>query len=107
MKKLIYSLVVSAMALMMASCDDSAFVSSVTLSSLELNLKVGETEQLSVLVIGARSKEPELQWYSHDDSVATVSPKGLVTAVGAGETEVIVQVMDGTGGKSVCVVTVE
>lgn len=93
--------------LLFASCGDTFFYSSIKLSNTELQLKVGETEQLSATVTGAKSEQPELSWYSHDDKVATVSAEGLVTAVGTGETSIVAEVTDGTGGKSVCHVTVE
>ena len=107
MKKILRPLWLSAVVLLLASCNDFVFVSSITLSSCDVFLKVGETEQLTYEVVGAKSKNPEICWYSNNDSIATVSQNGLITAIGVGETEVIAQVTDGTGGKSVCLVKVE
>ena len=107
MKRSLCQLILSASVLLFASCGDTFFYSSIELSSTELQLKVGETEQLSATVTGAKSEQPVLSWYSHDDEVATVSANGLVTAVGTGETSIVAEVTDGTGGKSVCHVTVE
>lgn len=107
MKRSLCQLILSAGVLLFASCGDTFFYSSIELSSTELQLKVGETEQLSATVTGAKSEQSVLNWYSHDDEVATVSAEGLVTAVGTGETSIVAEVTDGTGGKSVCHVTVE
>ena len=107
MKRTLHQLILSAGVLLFASCGDTFFYSSIELSNTELQLKMGETKQLSATVTGAKSEQPELSWYSHDDEVATVSAEGLVTAVGTGETSIVAEVTDGTGGKSVCHVTVE
>lgn len=106
MKTAIRTLLLVAATLMVASCSDNFMYSSITLSNYDVNLAVGETEQISTLVIGAKSKDPVLHWYSHDEDVATVSQTGLITAIGVGDTEVVVETTDGTGGKSVCLVTV-
>lgn len=107
MKTKICTLLLVVATLAFVSCGNTYFYSSITLSSTEVHLKVGETEKLSTLIIGAKSDTPELLWYSHDETIATVSQNGLITAVGEGETEVVVETTDGTGGKSVCLVIVE
>lgn len=107
MKRTWRQLILASAALLLAACGNTFFYSSISLSDTEVVLKVGETRQLSALVTGAKSKHPVISWYSHDDEVATISDDGLITATGTGDTEIVAEVNDGTGGKSVCLVIVE
>ena len=50
----------------------------------EVSLKKGETLQLKTAVSPADAPLPSILWDSDDASVATVSPEGVVTAVGKG-----------------------
>ena len=49
-------------------------------------LMVGETAQLSAEALPADADNKAVTWTSYDETVATVSETGLVTAVGAGST---------------------
>ena len=51
--------------------------------------------------------EEWLEWYSDDESVATVSDEGIVRATGEGECTVTCYVNDGSGCKAECLVTVD
>ena len=64
----------------------SGQVAAVSLSSTASSVSVGDTAQLTsnVTVDGAAAAGYILSWSSSDNSVATVSDKGVVTAVGAG-----------------------
>ncbi|QDH45139.1 major tail protein [Salmonella phage SE13] len=66
-------------------------VESVTVSPTSVTLEEGKTQQLTYTYLPANADEPEFYWISDDESVATVSDTGLVTAVGDGETTVNVQ----------------
>lgn len=68
------------------SCDNDSPVSvdGVKLDSSELDMLTGETRILTAEIAPADAGgTPE--WTSSDDAVATVTPDGMVTAVGAGE----------------------
>ena len=75
---------------------------SVTLSETNLTLYTGATVQLTVSVAPENCTEL-LTWSSSDESVATVSEDGLITAVGMGSTKI--EVTTGTMTAS-CNVTV-
>ena len=59
-------------------------VSSVTLDKPSLELLVGESAQLSAEVLPANATHKKIQWASSDDTVASVSETGLVTAIAKG-----------------------
>jgi len=70
-------------------------ISSVTLNKSELSLNKGETETLVATVLPANASNKGVTWSSSDDSVATVSSNGLVTAIGGGNTNITVTTVDG------------
>jgi uncharacterized protein YjdB len=75
------------------------------LNKAELSMSVGATEALQARVEPANATKNAVAWASSDDSVATVSEGGLVTAVAAGRASVRATLVDG-GGAAVCGVTV-
>ena len=70
-------------------------VTGVSLDKSSLLLGVGETETVNAIMtpIGAPQR---LVWTSTDESVATVSPEGLITAKAVGSTIVMVMTVDGS-----------
>lgn len=81
-------------------------VTSVVLGNTELTLVEGEEEKLAVAVTPENATDKSVVWESGDESVATVSQEGLVTAVGEGKATITVKTND--GGFSVsCEVTVK
>lgn len=74
----------------------------ITVSPESLNLIVGKSEQLSVVV---SPEEVAVTYQSKDPAIATVDAQGLVTGVAVGETTVIVQAGEAT--KSVPVMVEE
>ena len=80
----------------------------VTLSESEIFLKhfpdKGETKQL-IATLSPQDAEGAIRYTSSDDSVATVSSGGLVTAVGSGSCMIYAEYIDGTAAS--CEVTVE
>ena len=76
----------------------------VTLDKTNVSLKVGEYITLTPTITPADSMGKALTWTSSDESVATVSEYGFVTAVKAGTATVRVE-MEG-GAYAECVVTV-
>ena len=78
-------------------------VESVTLSTSSLMLNVGETFQLTATLFPENATNQIVTWVSSDETVATVSNEGLVTAIAIGN----VTVAAGVGDKSaICTVTV-
>ncbi len=85
----------------------TVLISAITLSSTEATLTEGETMQLTATVTPANATNTDLVWYSSDESVATVSASGLVTAVASGTAVISAKANDGSGVESLCSITVE
>ena len=106
MKKLAYGSVALAavfgLSLFAACAPQEVAVESVTLSSTELSLKVGETETLTATVLPEDATEKTVTWSSSEAAVASVED-GTVTALAEGEA-----VITAACGKvsAVCSVTV-
>lgn len=68
-------------------------VESVSLNVSEMNLDPGESGQLEATILPESAADTEITWSSSDESVATVSADGLVTAAddGYGMAEITVQ----------------
>lgn len=78
-------------------------VSSVTLGQATAEMIIGETTQLTVMVLPNDATNKTVSWASSKQSVATVSSTGLVTAVSEG----ISTITASAGGKlGTCTVTV-
>ena len=81
-------------------------VRSVSLNSSKLDLLTGETATLTATVLPGNAHDKSILWSSSDESVATVSYLGEVTAVGPGTATVTVTTLDG-GKTATCSVTVD
>ncbi len=79
-------------------------VTSVSLNQYSLNLNIGEYSQLTATVFPTDANTQSVTWSTNDASVATVRD-GLVTAVGAGSTEIVVTTVEGKK-TATCTVTV-
>ncbi|GHT62778.1 hypothetical protein AGMMS50239_17080 [Bacteroidia bacterium] len=80
-------------------------VTGVSLDKETLALKVDDTAQLTATVAPAGANNQAVSWKSSDESVATVSSDGLVTAKAAGTATITVTMADG-GFTATCIVTV-
>lgn len=69
-------------------------VTSVTLSSTDMSMTVGDVQTLTATVAPANATNKSVTWRSSNSSVATVSSTGEVKAVGAG-TSTITATADG------------
>lgn len=73
-----------------AGCSDSdespapKAVEEITLDKSSLELKKGETAQLTATVLPADADDPTIAWSSSDEAVATIDQQGQVTAAGVG-----------------------
>lgn len=81
-------------------------VTSVVLGNTELTLVEGEEEKLAVAVTPENATDKSVVWESGNESVATVSQEGLVTALGEGKATITVKTNDG-GFSASCEVTVK
>lgn len=78
-------------------------VLSVSLSQSTAEICVGETVELKATIVPSNATLSEITWATTKSTVATVSEKGLVTAVGEGTATIVAS----AGGKSgSCLVTV-
>ena len=77
----------------------------ISLDKTSLTLHGNESQQLTATVLPADASQ-ELTWTSSDESVATVSQSGLVSAVAAGNAVITATTTDGTYLSASCDVTV-
>lgn len=80
-------------------------VTGVTLSESSKTLKVGESFTLTPTVAPADATDKTYSWSSSDESVATISNDGVVSAIKAGTTTITVTTTDGSK-TATCAVTV-
>lgn len=80
-------------------------VTGISLSETTVELKPGETHQLTATVLPQNASNAEVTWYSDKESVAIVSQLGLVSAVSTGEATIHVVTSDG-GKMATCLVKV-
>ena len=82
-------------------------VSTISVLPESATIKVGATQQLSASVLPNDATNKEYEWSSDDETVATVSADGLVTALKAGTCSIKATAKDGGGASGACAVTVE
>lgn len=98
---------------MMVTCGDDepkpgpdvVHVTGLGISPIELNMVVGETSQLEIVVLPGNASNKSYTISSSKPAVAKVSATGLVTAVGEGTSTITVKTDDG-GFTETCNVTV-
>jgi len=81
-------------------------VESVSVAPAELTIAPGETATITPTVLPADATDKSVSWSSTDETVATVSDAGVVTAVAVGTTTITATTTDG-GKTATCAVTVE
>ena len=77
----------------------------ITLSQDSITLTEGETKKITATVTPSGASQ-EVIWESRDTSIVTVDQNGNITAVGEGQTTIVVTTKDGTISKEL-LVTVE
>ena len=80
-------------------------VESVVLDENELNLSVGATASLVATVLPVNATISSVSWSSSDETIATVSTSGVVTAIAVGSAIITVTTADGEK-VATCAVTV-
>ena len=85
---------------------NTIYVEGVTLNHDYVELTQGDTIQLSADVQPANATNRAVSWVSGDTSIATVSPSGVVTAVGLGSAVISASAQDGSGHWAMCIVDV-
>ena len=81
-------------------------VSSISLSKSALELTVGEQASLNVIISPDNATNKKISWSSSKESVATVTPDGIVEAVSAG-TAFITATSEDSGVNAKCEITVK
>ena len=84
---------------------DKPAPSGVTLNKTELSLFVDASETLTATVAPEDASDRDVTWESDDDTIATVTPDGTVTAVGPGQTIITATTSD-RNRTATCTVTV-
>lgn len=85
--------------------DKSVAVTEVRLNKASMTLVEGDTDGLMATVMPENATDKGIEWKSSDESVATVSQTGLVTALKEGSSVITVITNDG-GFTATCAVTV-
>lgn len=82
-------------------------VTKITLDKTEIEIKTKEQLQLTAIIEPENATNKNIVWSSSDESVATVSPNGLVTAITRKGTCIITATaQDGSGIKGTCTINV-
>lgn len=79
----------------------------VTVNKTSLVLSQGASEKLKAKTTPSKATYKKVYWISSNTSVATVSSKGTVKAVGGGTAKITAYAADHSGKKAVCTVTVD
>lgn len=86
---------------------ENVLVSSITLSQTEANMKATETLPLRATVGSEKAVNKSLIWKSSNESIATVSEEGVITANAVGHVTITAIAADGSGVKATCDITVD
>lgn len=85
--------------------DEIVYVESITLNKSEINMKVGEEYTLSSTIAPNNATFGVVEWYSYDESIATIDSDGKIVAVSNGTTTISAISLD-EKAYATCVVTV-
>ena len=82
-----------------------ADVTGVNLDMATVSLPINTSKRLTATILPSNSRNKNVQWRSSDESVATVSSTGLITAVSEGEATITVTTENGSFSAT-CTVTI-
>lgn len=105
---LFLTIVAAISALILSSCtqDEPVTVTYISLEPSSVTLEKGECIQLSITVLPSNADNASVLWSSSDESVAMVSPEGMLTAMGYGMAEIHCTAQDGSAKQATCTVIV-
>lgn len=86
---------------------ENTLLSSLTLNQSDAHLKASVTLTLAVTVGPDEATNKKVDWKSDDETVASVSADGVVTAHKVGQTSIHAIANDGGGAKATCTITVD
>ena len=86
---------------------EDVFLSSLTLNQSDAHLKASEALALAATVGPNEATNKKVDWKSDDETVASVSADGVVTAHKVGQTSIHAIANDGGGAKATCTITVD
>lgn len=86
---------------------ENTLLSSLTLNQSDAHLKASETLALAATVGPDEATNKKVDWKSDDETVASVSADGVVTAHKVGQTSIHAIANDGGGAKATCTITVD
>lgn len=81
-------------------------VSSINISDKSIALEVGGQALIKASALPDDAVNTALHWFSKDDSIASVE-NGIVTAIRAGTTDIVVETTDGSNIREYCKIDVE
>ena len=87
------------------TADETVAVTSVSLEPTTASIVAGNTQQLTATILPSNATVRDYKWKSSDESIATVSNTGLVTAIAAGNATITVTTTDG-GKTATCAISV-
>lgn len=86
--------------------EDKIYVTSISLNATTCTMTVGDTKQLTATVSPSNATDKSISWTSNNNSVATVSSSGLITAKAQGSATITCKANDGSGETATCSVNV-
>lgn len=85
---------------------NAALISSITLDTDNINMKVDDSYQLEAIILPENATNKILVWQSSNENVATIDNTGLVTAVSSGTANIQASSTDGSGVIANCQIVV-
>ena len=82
-------------------------VTEIAISETNASLWVGDTKNITATATPTNANNTNVTWTSSDNSIATVSSKGIITAKGKGTCTITCTASDGYGTKSTCEITIK
>lgn len=110
-KKALTAVMTVALVLTSSGIQSIALAKDISVVSVYANIEkatlaVGETKQLTTYTVPANASNQDMEFSSSNDKIATVSDKGLVTAVAPGTAKIKVKATDGSGEYETVKITV-